>query len=56
VLGQWGPGGASEGQLDSAKAAALEALEGACADKDERRKAAAKVRWRDCIVTWLATS
>lgn len=44
VLGTWGPGGPSEGQLDAAKSAALESLNSAVADKDERRKAAAKVR------------
>jgi hypothetical protein len=44
VFGQWGPGGPHEGQLESAKAAALEALPAAVQDKGELRKASAKVR------------
>jgi hypothetical protein len=58
VLGTWGPGAASEGDLAAAKAAALEALESACQDKDERRKATAKV-WFDAASSrqwcWLNT-
>jgi hypothetical protein len=44
VLGQWGPGGPCEGQLDAAKASALQALPAAVQDKGELRKASAKVR------------
>lgn len=57
VLGTWGPGGPSEGQLDAAKSAALESLNSAVADKDERRKAAAKVGRpsRDRLL-WLSAS
>lgn len=51
VLGTWGPGGVSAGDLAAAKAAALEALDTACPDKDERRKATAKVRPRAAFST-----
>ncbi|WIA38348.1 hypothetical protein OEZ86_001682 [Tetradesmus obliquus] len=43
VMGTWGPGGSAEGQLEEARAAALEAVT-CCCSKDEARKASAKVR------------
>jgi hypothetical protein len=42
-MGTWGPGGPSEGQLEEARAAALEAVARCCSNKDEARKAPAKV-------------
>ena len=52
-MGTWGPGGPSEGQLEAAKSAALEALTRCCADKDELRKASAKVRQTLACVAFL---
>jgi hypothetical protein len=43
-MGTWGPGGSAEGQLEAARAAALEAVACCCSNKDEARKASAKVR------------
>jgi hypothetical protein len=43
VMGTWGPGGSGEGLLEAARAAALEALTRCCSNKDEARKASAKV-------------
>jgi hypothetical protein len=42
-MGTWGPGGPAAGDLEAARAAALEAVARCCSDKDEARKAAAKV-------------
>ncbi|KAF6259070.1 hypothetical protein COO60DRAFT_1622084 [Scenedesmus sp. NREL 46B-D3] len=44
VMGTWGPGGSAAGQLEAARAAALEAVARCCSNKDEARKASAKVR------------
>lgn len=44
VLGSFGPGSAGEGQLEQAKEAALEAVQRCCTDKDDARKASAKIR------------
>lgn len=44
LLGTWGPGSAGQGQLEEARAAALEAVARCCTDKDDARKAATKVR------------
>eukprot|EP00879_Flechtneria_rotunda_P009386 GHRR01009828.1.p1 GENE.GHRR01009828.1~~GHRR01009828.1.p1 ORF type:complete len:483 (+),score=163.21 GHRR01009828.1:201-1649(+) len=43
VLGTWGPAGSAAGQLEEARRAALEAVQRCCTDRDEARKAAAKV-------------
>lgn len=51
VMGTWGPGGPAEGQLEAARAAALDALQRCVTDKDDARKAAAKVR--RCLLALL---
>lgn len=56
VLGTWGAGSSGEGQLEEARAAALEAVQRCCSDKDDARKAAAKVGNTVCVQVLLLLS
>eukprot|EP00878_Enallax_costatus_P033075 GHUV01036459.1.p1 GENE.GHUV01036459.1~~GHUV01036459.1.p1 ORF type:complete len:594 (+),score=166.05 GHUV01036459.1:596-2377(+) len=44
ILGSYGAGSPGEGQLEAARTAALEAVQRCCTDKNDARKASAKIR------------
>eukprot|EP00878_Enallax_costatus_P029535 GHUV01032033.1.p1 GENE.GHUV01032033.1~~GHUV01032033.1.p1 ORF type:complete len:113 (-),score=8.17 GHUV01032033.1:508-846(-) len=48
ILGSYGAGSPGEGQLEAARTAALEAVQRCCTDKNDARKASAKVSEAHC--------